>query len=198
MKKGLIFLIILAVVLFLFMLVRSSKEAYKMLPGGDQSIVATPQYGSWVKFAAPSGLFETFFPTVPQFTTDVTRDKIGLVERTNEIYVSETEDGTIYLISVVRYHNEEGGLPLSDEQMMSNVMYEMIDSKPENKLLGFKKNKVLNRSGLEFTIVNENIQVDTQVLTNKNDLYILSYVSNLSSYDDRNFDHFVKSFKIKD
>jgi len=196
MKKFFIILIFFAVVLLLFMLFRQSQDSYKLLPGADEEQVMPPAYASWTKFSSPSDLFTADFPTTPQYTTDVTRNEVGVIERTNELYVSEQEDGTVFLVSVVRYHSHGDSLPLSPEQMMSNVMYEMTDQKEGSELVGFKKNQVLGHKGLQFTIVNKAIQMEVQTFTRKNDLYIMTYIASLEVYNDRDFDYFLNSFKL--
>lgn len=197
MKRLIILLITLAFILFLYMLYRSTQQAYNALPESTPAALEGSRYLGWLDYTSPSGLFMAQFPVPPQFTTEISRDDVGIAQRTNEIYVSEQENGTIYLISLVRYHAKEDSLPLPSEQMMSNVMYEMVDSQPDNQLIGFRKNSVLGNEGLEFTIVNKTIQMDTQVFTKLNDLYVLGYIANLKDYNERDFEHFVNSFKLK-
>lgn len=197
MKRLILLLVTLAVILFMFMLYRANQQAYKVLPESQPAPFEGTRYAGWISYQSPSDLFNVSFPTAPQFTTDVKRDNMGVAERTNEIYVSEQESGTIYLISVVRYHAKEDSLPLAPEQMMSNVMYEMIDNQKDNQLIGFKKNTILGNNGLEFHIANHQIQMDSQVFTKLNDLYILSYIANIKDYNEKDFAYFVNSFKLK-
>ncbi|MDB2614077.1 hypothetical protein N9Y92_02840 [Chlamydiales bacterium] len=197
MKKWLIFVVIFAVILLTYMMIRGASNAYDEYSGEVQESVEPPsRYLLWQEFEAPSGMFTLTFPGVPQYITEVERDDIGLIERTNEIYVSETESGSIYVLNFIRFHTDDNELPLPVEKLLNNVMHEMIDARDGNRLSGFKKREFLGKEALEYAIKNGNIHMEVLTFVENNDLYVLSEISDHSNYTEADFDHFINSFRF--
>ncbi len=197
MKKSTILLISVAVLLIIYLLFRAWTGGATPTPAEQQTKVMGP-YGSWMTYEAPSKLFSASFPAKPEYGTNLTRDDLGITTRTNEMYGAEDKDSSVYLVSVVRYFTHGDSLPLADEQMMSNVMYDTLDSEKGNQLVGFRKEQLAGRPALAFTIQNGSVTMEVITLTNKNDLIILTYVSDAANYKFDNFQHFINSFKLGD
>lgn len=196
MKRTVVFIIAFSVILFAWFFFRETEEVYKQAAAKAQDEVPVPEaFQTWQRYNSPSGLFSATFPAIPQYMTEVERDDLGVVYKTNEVYVSEDPAGTMFVISFIRYHKDN--LPLPADKMLANVMHEMTEAQPGNQLVGFKKKIIDGLQGLEFTIVNQQVQMDTFAFTNRSDIFIVSVIGNLANFNEDAFNRFVESLELK-
>lgn len=149
---------------------------------------------NWHEFSEPSQNFKVLFPTLPQHATEKTEDPKTNTTRQYEMFVSEKDNGSIFMISLITLLEEAKKDP--DEKLLKNVLNEMLTASPSSTIKTMQLGQYQNYPALDFTIVNDQINVDGKVFIVDKTLYIISSVSKLPNYNREEYDFFVNSFQL--
>lgn len=154
---------------------------------------ANAQFETWHEFSAPLSKFKVLLPVLPQHGTDTLDDPKTLEKRAYDLYVSEKEDGTIFMISLITIMN---GTPKVDEKTLTAVMNDILAASPDNKLKIMKMGTYKQYPALDFSIENGQVNIDGKAFLVGNTLYLLTSVSKLVNYKKQEFEFFVNSFQL--
>lgn len=197
MKRFVIYLALLSALVAIFLSTYFFKESYELLPMNTKLETKTlPPNQSWFPYDAPGGEFTVSLPLLPQTATqDLTDPKNGEV-RHYEMYIAQTAEGTIYMISLITLSK------LLDEsektEMLNQLMNDMVSANKGNKLRNSKSGVYEGMNSIDFTIDKESGHViEAREFANGKTIYILSTISKKEDADKSHFKYFIDSFKIK-
>jgi len=202
MSKTLLLSIATAVVIVGFLTYRSFEDPSLisqnfMQQNGSSSTTSDtaldiPNFQLWHEFASPTEQFKVLLPSLPQHATDKIADPKTKEPLQYDMYVSEEEDGTLFMISVITM--KEGTKAKIDENLLTTVMNDILASTPQGKL---KKMKLVTYKGhpaIDFSIENGQVIIDGKAFLVDQTLFALTSVAKIELYQKQKFDFFVNSF----
>lgn len=192
--------VVIIAVLFLatYLILDNSKTLYRTLPGNlDLTMPAQGQTNAtllpWKTFSSDVGHFRVDLPVEPEHATEDSLDKKSHKKRKYEMFVSQQDDGTIFMISLVKFPPDSSE---PNEQTLKALVDDTVAADPKNKLESQNNGTFLNNPAKDFEIVNEQFHFRIKAFIANKTLYILTYVSPLGSYDPKAFDQFTNSFQL--
>lgn len=188
-------LIVAVIVIFAGLIgFRYLKDSYKILPISQKqpTNIAEFNFQTWHEFAAPSGKFKVLFPSLPQHATENVDDPQSNEKKKYEMYVSQKDDGTIFMITLVSFKEpiDHGG------DLLKEMMNDMIASNPNNKLLGMEEGEYKGNPALDFSLSSGELTIDAKSFITDNTLYVLSRILKPTNYTRDEFLFFVNSFEL--
>jgi hypothetical protein len=191
--------VLLVVAALAFFWVKFYKDSYDLLPINTKKEVLPeqrdPAYADWYEFTAPADEFKVSLPLLPQQATQQVSDPTTKEERNYDIYAAQKADGTIFMISRIAFPNKPK--EVSTEDLMKDVMNDMATANPKNKLLDVKKGEFDGAPANDFTIENDVTTIYARAFARGRTIYILSMISKNEHKNKNEFDHFIKSFGLK-
>ncbi len=151
------------------------------------------QFHQWHEFSSPKAKFKVLFPTLPQHATDTIDDPQKKEKREYDMYVSEKENGTIFMISIIKMINTDVKI---DENALTNVMNDILANSPQSKLKTMQMGTYQALPSLDFSIENDQVNIDGKAFLDGNTLYLLTSAAKIPSYEKGEFDFFVNSFEL--
>jgi len=184
---ALIFLFIAVTYLF----VLNMKDAYKILPMDSKPFDQKEDITSdWLDYQDPSGRFKVKFPVIPQYAQDVMQKE---VRRVYDMYVAETLDGTIFMITLITFSK----LLESQEDLLRKVAQEMQSSDANNRLRALKSGLYKGAlSSLDFVIENAATTIRTKAIFVEKTMIVLTQISRSPQDRGDEFKAFEDSFEI--
>lgn len=161
-------------------------------PGNTQ--VLDSSIKNWTDYTPPSKKFNAKFPSSPQHATDRSIDSGTLEPKEYEMYISESE-GNVFMISVISFPKKN---KLKNEEiLLKSIVDDMVASNPNNKLEKIENGLSNDRKNVTFVITNTSYAITGQAFIDSNQLYVLSVLSKTQEDSKKQFDYFVKSFKLQ-
>lgn len=151
------------------------------------------QFHKWHEFSSPTAKFKVQFPTLPQHATDTIDDPKTKELREYDMYVSEKENGTIFMISIIKMMNKDVKI---DENALTNVMNDILATSPQSKLKTMQMGTYQAHPSLDFSIENDQVNIDGKAFLDGNTLYLLTSAAKLPNYQKDEFNFFVNSFEL--
>lgn len=192
MARGLIVLIIVMLAVAGYLIVTQYQNTYKLLPRVEQQVEVAP-FSLWRPYTSDGGDFSVEFPTLPQRATDTIKDPANGEVRKYDMHVSEKNNGSIFMISLITYTGKE---KLDNRTVLQSVKDEMVASNPNNKLLSSEEGLFQTYPAISFSIENKEAHIDGKAFFVDNTLYLLSYIAKKEHYDSEEYNHFIGSFKL--
>ena len=155
---------------------------------------ADAEFETWHEYTAPEGKFKVLLPVLPQHGQDIVDMPNAPGKREYDLYVSEKDDGTIFMISLITIMNKEN----LDENTLTAVMNDILKASPNNKLKTMTKGKYKEFPAMDFSIENGHVNIDGKAFLVDNKLYLLTTVSQLTNYKKQEFEFFLNSFQLPD
>lgn len=185
--------LILCVALGIY-LVENVRNAYKVLPIDTSAPEAADAYEQWFPFETQEGGFAVELPVPPQNAKQSIPipDAAGL--RAYDMYVSETLDGTIYMISTITYPSES--IKKTQARMLQEMIHEMVETHPKNSLEKIQETVFAGFPAIEYNIKNEEIHIEGVVFMEDNRLFILNTIARAANFDMEAYHHFIDSFRL--
>lgn len=152
------------------------------------------QLQKWHEFTSPSGSFKVLLPTLPQHATERLDDPKTKEKRQYDMYVSEKDNGTIFMISIITLLDQKEAK--LDESMLSSVMSDMLATNPENKVKLMQMGTYKQFPAIDFSIENNQLSIDGKAFIEGQTLYLLTSVGKINQYMKQEFDFFVNSFEL--
>ncbi|HRD55521.1 MAG TPA: hypothetical protein PLC42_03900, partial [Parachlamydiaceae bacterium] len=107
MKRFLVYFISILILTAIVIVTFYAKDAYKVLPiNTTLNEAPLPLKESWFEYEAPNAKFKVSFPLLPQTATQKLPDPNSESPRLYEMYVAQTEKGTVYMISLITFPKE--------------------------------------------------------------------------------------------
>lgn len=193
-SRWLFFLIMGAVVLASILVIRSTKDLYKVLPANLPASISSTSFEDWRQFVSDHKKFKVLMPNMPHHATESLNDPKTQDKRIYDIYVSEKSNGTIFMISLITYPEDK---ETSDPaKLLKSIVDEMIASNPNNKLLSSRELSYLNNKAVDFSVENADVHMDSRAFVKGNTLYVLSYIAKIGDYNPSEYEHFIDSFNL--
>lgn len=148
----------------------------------------------WHQFTV-SPSFEVQFPTLPQHATEKIEDPKTKEPRQYEMFVSEKDNGTIFMISIIKLLDVSKAK--IDQSALSNVMSDMLNSTPNSKLKDMKMGSYKQYPSIDFSIENDQINIDGKVFLVNNTMYVLTSAAKMGVYKPQESKYFFDSFELK-
>lgn len=152
------------------------------------------EFQDWKEFTPPNSKFKVLLPSLPQHATEKLNDPKTQEPRQYDMYVSEKDNGTLFMISQITMLDTPN-LKL-DETTLSNIMNEILATNPKGKLKKMEMGKFHELPAIDFSIENDQANIDGKAFLMDNILFLLTSVSKLGNYNKSEFDFFVNSFQL--
>lgn len=175
------------------MAVKSLKSSYKILPIQQAKKVDTAPFSDWHDFRAPTGKFAVRLPVLPQHATQTVVDPKTKQSRFYDMYVSQTDDNRIFMISLITFPEDGKEAP---EMVQKTIVNDMLASNPKNQLKSMKVGDFHNFKTLDFTIENPDMTLVGTTFMNGPTLYLLTTIFNANNYNAKDYDYFINSFNL--
>lgn len=178
-------LILILGVVFFFFKPSKTEEIKKLSPSSE----------TWHSYTSPNQEFRVLMPGRPIHASDSIKDPKTKEIKQYEIFISNKEDGTLYSINLISFpQNEKKEL---DDQFLENVLTEMLNSNPDNKIKSITPTNFDERKAFDFVVDTANTSIYGKAFLKNKTLYVLSTTS--AKKDNLNlqeFDFFLKSFQF--
>lgn len=168
------------------------KDSYMILPIQDSKQFDPAPFADWKDFKAPSGKFRVMLPTLPQHATQTAKDPKTQQPRLYDMYVAEKEDGSMFMISLIKFPDSKE----TPEFIQKTVVNDLLASNPTNQLKNMKIGEYKTFKTLDFSIENNDMTIDGMTFVDGDTLYLLSGIFHNGSYDENEYQYFVKSFDL--
>lgn len=152
------------------------------------------EFNGWHEFIPPNGKFKASFPSLPQHATQKLEDPKSKESRQYEMYVSEMENGTIFMISLITMLDPQKGK--IDEEVLKTVINDIVSTNPNSKVKQMKMGTYLDNPAMDFSVENGVVTIDGKAFIIGNTLYLLTSAAKIDSYKPNEFNYFLKSFKL--
>ncbi len=152
------------------------------------------QLEKWHEFTAPSEKFRVLVPSLPQHATEKLEDPQTKEPRQYDMYVSEKDDGSIFMISIITMLDKTQGKV--DEGVVSKIIHDMTKASPESKLKAMNMGKYGEHQAIDFSIEGARVNIDGKAFMVENTLYILTAAAQPKYYNRKEVDFFLNSFRL--
>ncbi|NGX43050.1 MAG: hypothetical protein K940chlam7_01341 [Chlamydiae bacterium] len=197
MAKYLSIFVVVALVLASYLIFNYAKETYRIFPiEEEKSPVSLEVYNfqNWHEFTGTNGEFKVLFPTLPQHATENIKDPKSNETRKYEMYVSEKDDGTIFMISLITFPDKTAD---SDgDSLMRAMMNDMMAASPDNELRTMESGKYKGYNSLDFAFGNNELSVDSKTFMVNNTMLVLTRIVKTENYNTNEFNFFINSFEL--
>lgn len=150
-------------------------------------------FQNWHEFTSPTEDFKVLFPSLPQRATESVDDPKTKEKRKYEMYVAQKDDGTLFMISLIKFPEND---PQGNETVLSEMMNDMVASNPNNKLMMHETVDYKGHPALLFSIANGNMTIDAKSFIISGTLYVLTRIAKTENYTRDEFLFFVNSFEL--
>lgn len=161
--------------------------------GASSTASNSSDFHNWHEFSPPSAKFKVLVPTPPQHATEKFEDPKTKENRKYDMYVSEADNGTIFIISQIAMMEPTAKI---DQNVLTNVMNDILSANPKSKLKNMQMGKYHENPSLDFSIENDQVNIDGKAFISGNTLFMLTSVAKLANYKKPEFDFFVNSFQL--
>lgn len=192
MTRLVVILFLTAFLVMIFLGMMFIKDSYKLLPIQASKEGAGTQFSGWRDFTPSSKKFTVMLPGLPQNAKQSTRDPKTNQMRNYEMYVSEKDDGSIFMISVIQFPESKE----APETLQKTVVNDLLAANPTNQLKNMKIGDYKGRKTLDFTIENNEMTIDGMTFTEGDTLYMLSALFRNNSYHPEEYQYFLNSFDM--
>jgi len=169
------------------------KSSYELLPIQAAKKAAPSTYSLWQNYNAET--FSVSVPVLPQNATDVVKEPNTQETRIYDLYVSETPDGTIYMISVITFpHLAPGTAP---NALIDSILDGMVKAQPNNVLSENTPASLFGDEGRKFTLQGDEQTFMGQAFMQGKSLFVLTGIYKKDNVQAPDFKYFVDSFALK-
>lgn len=149
---------------------------------------------NWHEFNAPLDQFKVLLPILPQHATKTLTDPTTNDLRQFDMYVSEKENGTIFMISIVTFLDKES--EKIDDTLLMNVVNDMLASSAQNQLKSLVPGNYETYPSIDFSIENDQVNIDGRVFLVDKTLFLLTSAAKRELYKRKEFEFFINSFEL--
>lgn len=147
----------------------------------------------WQTYTPPSKKFTVKFPTDPQHALDRSTDEKTRELKQYEMYISERE-GEVFMISVISFLDTDK--VKDEESTLKNIIDTMVSANPGNKLENIQYGAFEGHKDVDFEITNSSYAISGRAFIDANQLYVVSVLTKSASESKKEFDQFIRSFKL--
>lgn len=174
---------------FLFSIASLSGEA--KAPALKQDVAI----GQWQEFHSVAGRCKLNFPGYPEHITE----KMQVAEEEGyelkyDAYISAMNPQTVFMLLVAQYPDfvDETYAQMSLESFLNGI----LNHNPSNQLLFADLVLIDGHSALDFFIRTGPVYFKGRALMVRNSLYLMAMECEVQTYDEKNYNQFIDSFKL--
>lgn len=183
-------LIIAALILLWFLNIKKSWETLPVYPATE---MPGASFQNWNMFNDPEKEFQVMFPTEPKNASKELRNDQTAEVSKQHVFVSEKNNGSIYMISRVEFPNAD--LIKDNGKVLKSAIDDLVQANPDNTLLSSKEQDYQGKKAVHFEIRNKDIYTQGIAFLRGRSLYVLTAISNQANRDDKEFQNFIASFQ---
>lgn len=186
MNKGLVFLVVIAIVGF---------AGYRIFKDwGSHHGLSTPDK-HWIQFIPPNHKFQVAFPTSPHYVEDKLPIPESDKKRGYQIYASEEMDSSVYMLSIVSYPSD---YDTSKEIEVLNKLVDELIKKHDVKSIKSRTNGTWEgKIAQEVALINKGMEVRGKaIFGDDKTIYVLVYSGPQDNFSEDEYRHFVDSFHL--
>lgn len=170
------------------------------LTGNAAPIVAQkqpePEFQNWHEFTPPNGKFKVLLPTLPQHANEKLEDPKTKEPRQYEMYVSEKDNGTIFMISMITMLDNKNAQ--INEDILKKVINDLLATNPDSKVKKMDMGSYREHPAMDFSIENGPVNIDGKAFIMGNTLFLLTSAAKHENYQHQEFDFFINSFQLNE
>ena len=151
---------------------------------------------NWHEFSPPNGKFKVLLPTLPQHANEKLEDPKTKEPRQYEMYVSEKDNGTIFMISMITMLDNRNAQ--INEDILKKVINDLLATNPDSKVKKMDMGSYHEHPAMDFSIENGPVNIDGKAFIIGNTLFLLTSAAKHENYQLKEFDFFVNSFRLKE
>ncbi|MGK5594064.1 MAG: hypothetical protein ACSNEK_01730 [Parachlamydiaceae bacterium] len=193
MSRFTFILVLFLVVLFGFLAINGMKSSYKLLPIQESKAVDQVRFSDWHQFVSNQDHFSVKLPVVPQHVDQAIPDPVTNKMRVYDTYVSQTDDGTIFMISLIKFQAPKQA---NADFFQKTIINDMIASNPKNQLKDIHVSQFQDQQASTFKIENDLTIVLGKTFVNNHILYLLTAVFDKDQFSKEDFEYFIDSFQL--
>jgi hypothetical protein len=196
MSKYFTFFVILALLLAGVITYQLSKDPSRLLPLKEEPPAGMESFDfqDWHLYKAPNGKFTVLLPTLPQNATENIKDQNTGENRKYDMYVSEKQDGTIFMINLITFEKQIA--ENEKETLMRTMMNDMMESNPNNELRSVQVQKYKGFDALDFSFGNPEMVIDAKTFIVNDTLYVITRIAKEGNQQESEFKYFINSFEF--
>lgn len=193
MSRFTFILVLLLIILFGFLAINGLKSSYKILPIQESKAVDQVPFSDWHRFVSNEDQFSVKLPVMPQHADQSIHDPITNKKRLYDMYVAQTDEGTIYMISLIKFQDP---MQANDDFLQRTIINDMIASNPKNQLKDIQVGQFQNQQASTFKIENDLTIVLGKTFVDNKILYLLTAIFDKENFNSEDFDYFINSFQL--
>lgn len=188
--------LVIGLIIAILMFAQASYDPVGTL-GVDKANEAVSNLKGWQEYEGVEEAFSVMVPAVPQHAREtVPFNKESGTNLTYNMYVAEDGDGTTYMINIITYPDELKGF--HKENILENIMSEMLNSNPSNKLSKINMSQEANSGKtMNFTLESQDVIIESKAFMEGQKLYVLSVIDTKQNFNQKEYNYFVTSFGRK-
>lgn len=153
------------------------KDSYELIPINTQPQVLSQsdEFAEWYGFTDPAGKFKVRLPLLPQQASQQVSDPETGERREYSMYVAQTNDETIYMISLITFEPKEN--LADDEKVVRSLIEGMVKAHEGNKLTYIRPSTFLDHPAFNFEIANASNVILGRSFIDNSTLYVLTRIT---------------------
>lgn len=183
----------LVVVVGLLILFLGKNDPHQVRPANEQPIALANMSTGWHQYTAPDKSFTVKVPSLPHHATDTFQEAKTKEKLKYELYVSANPSGSMYTISVIVLPKDKA--KKYDESYVKDYLNQLFSNNPKNKINTLSTNTARQGKVVEFSVDNEEVNIEGKAFVNDNTLYVLSVTTRNAQKDSTESANFFDSFQ---
>ncbi len=194
MNKNLVWLSYAILLLIFAAAVYFIKDSFMLLPIPNSDLTATQPFADWHEFTADKNKFKIDVPILPQHATETDTDPNNHKKRIYDMYVSEKNDGTIFMINLITY--PDGIAEKEHGKLIKETIDNLVASNSKNTLVDQAKSTFKGHDTTNFIIENDQLKMSGRAFIVDKTLFFQVVISKIPLFNKSEADHFLNSLSI--
>lgn len=195
MSRLILSVLAVAALLLIFFGLLSLKDHSKSTPvevASSQNASGETNVTNWHFYTSPDEKFRVFLPAFPQSASQGVKDPSGQKKRHLTTFISEKEDGTSYLITIITLPDAPSA---QGEVLLKEVVNDMVSANGSNKLKNMTPSDFHKMKAVDFSIENNDMKIKGMAFSTGNEIYVLTAAKS-SDIDPQEYAFFINSFEL--
>lgn len=170
------------------------KDSFKILQVNTHPDWKDMRFQDWHEYSSPTGKFKVLLPTLPQRATENVKDPHSNGVRHYDMYVSEKQNGTTFLVSLISFPSNAD--VQAQKTLINTFITDMVATNPKNELKELSQVQYKDQEATSFQIVNDQLVVNGIAFTKVDTLYVISTLFKKDNQNKMDWDFFMNSFEL--
>lgn len=174
----------------IYLMFANFKDLSVAVPANLKKEEPISPYEGWREFAYKEENFSAKFPAIVQNAKDTVTNPYIDGKLLYDMYASEQWNGAIYMVNVITYPKNV------DLATVKQFLTTTLQSHQNSKLISSEEIRFAEHPAIEFVSVAGEAQTNGILLADKDKIYFLTYITEESNRNLKDYDYFKKSFKL--